>query len=85
MNVIWLGWHGLLEDCWTLQERGLLAPAERVLMEDLIALTEKPVRFTLDLDQEQHGAQVFRALLDELQEGLNLAARVRARIWAAKR
>jgi hypothetical protein len=28
---------------------------------------------------------VLRALLDELQEGPNLAARVKARIWAAKR
>jgi hypothetical protein len=61
---------------------------------------EKPVRFTLDLDQAHHtflkgfavecgagtgGAQVLRALLDELQEGPNLSARVKARIWAAKR
>lgn len=60
---------------------------------------EKPVRFTLDLDQERHaflksfalecgagvgGAQVMRALLDELREGANLPMRVRARIWAAK-
>lgn len=60
----------------------------------------KPVRFTLDLDQDRHaflkgfalecgagvgGAQVLRALLDELAEGPNLAARVKARIWAAKR
>lgn len=58
---------------------------------------EKPVRFTLDLDQERHaflkrfalecgagvgGAQVLRALLDELREGANLPVRVRARIWA---
>jgi hypothetical protein len=61
---------------------------------------EKPVRFTLDLDQERHaflkafalecgtgvgGAQVMRALLDELREGAGLPMRVRARIWAAKR
>ena len=61
---------------------------------------EKPVRFTLDLDQERHaflkafalecgagvgGAQVMRALLDELQEGSNLPMRVKARIWAANK
>jgi hypothetical protein len=40
-NVIALGWHELLEDWWALLERGLLAPAERVLMEDLIAFTEE--------------------------------------------
>jgi hypothetical protein len=59
---------------------------------------EKPVRFTLDLDQDRHaflktfalecgpgvgGAQVLRALLDELREGSNLPVRVKARIWAA--
>jgi len=61
---------------------------------------EKPVRFTLDLDQERHaflkqfalecgagvgGSQVLRALIDELREGSNLPVRVRARIWGAKR
>ncbi len=40
-EVIWLGWHELLEDWWALLERGLLAPAERVLMEDLMAFAEK--------------------------------------------
>lgn len=57
---------------------------------------EKPVRITLDLDQATHralrqfaadtgpgvsAAKVLRALLAELDEGPNLAARVRARIW----
>lgn len=61
---------------------------------------EKPVRFTLDLDQDRHaflktfalecgagvgGAQVLRALLDELREGANLPTRVKARIWAANK
>lgn len=61
---------------------------------------EKPVRFTLDLDQIHHqflktfaaqtgpgagGAQVLRALLDELEANPNLANRVRTRIWEAKR
>ncbi len=40
-KVIGLGWHELLEDWWGLLERGLLAPAERVLMEDLIAFAEE--------------------------------------------
>jgi hypothetical protein len=40
-KVIGLGWHELLEDWWALLERGLLAPAERVLMEDLTAFTEE--------------------------------------------
>jgi hypothetical protein len=40
-NVIALGWHELIEDWWTLLERGLLAPAERVLIEDLIAFAEE--------------------------------------------
>lgn len=56
----------------------------------------KPVRMTLDLDQATHrmlrdfaadsgagvsAAKVLRALLAELAEGPNLAARIRARIW----
>jgi hypothetical protein len=40
-KVVGLGWHELLEDWWALLERGLLAPAERVLIEDLIAFTER--------------------------------------------
>src|SRR5258705_7283019 len=40
-QVIALGWHELIEDWWTLLERGVLAPAEQVLMEDLIAFTEQ--------------------------------------------
>ena len=36
-----LGWHELIEDWWALLERGLLAPAERVLMNDLIVFTEE--------------------------------------------
>lgn len=40
-QVVALGWHELLEDWWALLERGLLAPAERVLMEDLVAFAEE--------------------------------------------
>lgn len=56
---------------------------------------EKPVRFTLDLDRAHHqflkkytsdieargASQVMRALLDELRDDPQLAARVRDRIW----
>jgi hypothetical protein len=55
---------------------------------------EKPVRFTLDLDRQQHrflkeqavgidadASQVLRALLDELRDDPALATRVRDRIW----
>lgn len=60
----------------------------------------KPVRVTLDLDEDRHAflkrfaadsgpgvgsARVLRALLDELAEDPDLAARVRTRIWAEKR
>jgi hypothetical protein len=40
-RVVALGWHELLEDWWSLLERGVLAPAERVLVEDLIAMAEE--------------------------------------------
>jgi hypothetical protein len=40
-TVVALGWHELMNDWWGLLERGLLAPAERVLMEDLIAFSEE--------------------------------------------
>jgi hypothetical protein len=40
-RVVALGWHELFGDWWALLERGLLAPAERVLMEDLIAFAEE--------------------------------------------
>ena len=40
-QLVALGWHDLLEDWWALLERGLLAPAEQVLMEDLVAFTEE--------------------------------------------
>lgn len=59
---------------------------------------EKPVRFTLDLDRDRHrflksyaddieadgASQVMRALLDELRDDPELAARVRARIWQVR-
>lgn len=55
----------------------------------------KPVRFTLDLDQDDHrwlktyaaqiqatgAAEVVRAVLAEMRDNPHLADRVRARIW----
>lgn len=67
---------------------------------DRIPRPPKDVRFTLDLTEDRHtflkrfaeesgagvrASQVMRALLDELAEDPNLAARTRARIWASKR
>ena len=57
----------------------------------------KPVRVTIDLDADRYrtlqafrgtqitAAAVFRAFLDELNEDNELAARIAARIWAAKK
>jgi hypothetical protein len=56
---------------------------------------EKPVRFTLDLDRNRHkflknyateieargASEIMRAMLDELRDDPELAARVRARVW----
>jgi hypothetical protein len=39
-RIVSLGWHELLEDWWALLERGMLAPAERVLTEDLFGFAE---------------------------------------------
>ena len=36
-----LGWHELLQSWWKLLERGLLAPAERLLVEDLVGFAEE--------------------------------------------
>jgi hypothetical protein len=40
-RVLHLGWHDVLGDWWALLERGLLSPAEAVLIEDLAGLTEE--------------------------------------------
>lgn len=57
----------------------------------------KPIRVTIDLDPDRYrtlqafrgkqitAAAVFRAFLDELEDSNELAARISARIWAAKR
>lgn len=60
---------------------------------------EKPVRFTLDLDYEDHrflrefvgtagaggsAAVIMRTLLGELRDDPDLQARIRARIWDSK-
>jgi hypothetical protein len=40
-RVASLGWHDLLQSWWRLLERGLLAPAERLLIEDLVGFAEE--------------------------------------------
>lgn len=40
-RVVHLGWHDLLQSWWRLLERGVLAPAERLLIEDLAAFAEE--------------------------------------------
>jgi hypothetical protein len=71
-KVIQLGWHELLEDWWTLLERELLAPAERVLMEDLIAFVEEHfahlLPFTTLGRAGEHGLRRQRRLMALLRE-----------------
>jgi hypothetical protein len=93
---------GLRRGMGTVQDRPAAAasPSPPTAGVTLPPRPEKPVRFTLDLDQDRHaflksfalecgagvgGAQVLRALLDELREGSNLPVRVKARIWAASK
>jgi hypothetical protein len=76
-KVIGLGWHELLEDWWALLERGLLAPAERVLMEDLIAFTEQHfahlLPFTTLGRAGEHDLRRQRRLMALLREATGLA------------
>jgi len=75
-KVIPLGWHELLEDWWTLLERELLAPAERVLMEDLIAFVEEHfahlLPFTTLGRAGEHGLRRQRRLMALLREATGL-------------
>ena len=75
-KVIALGWHELLEDWWALLERGLLAPAERVLIEDLIALTEEHfaglLPFTTLGRAGEHDLRRQRRLMALLREATGL-------------
>ena len=76
-KVVQLGWHELLEDWWTLLERGLLGPAERVLMEDLVAFTEEHfpglLPFTTLGRAGEHELRRQRRLMSVLREATGLA------------
>ncbi len=89
------GWHGKNVSDMTEAEMQAMAGATPA---GPPPRPEKPVRFTLDLDQAQHtflktwaahrgvgGAQVMRALLQELEDNPDLAVRIRTRAQAAKR
>lgn len=75
-EVIGLGWHELLEDWWALVERGLLAPAERVLVEDLIAFAEEHfphlLPFTTLGRAGEHDLRSQRRLMALLREATGL-------------
>ena len=75
-KLVALGWHELLEDWWALLERGLLAPAERVLMEDLIAFTEEHfarlLPFTTLGRAGEHDLRRQRRLMALLREATGL-------------
>ena len=76
-RVIPLGWHDLLEDWWALLERGLLAPAEQVLMEDLVAFTEERfphlLPFTTLGRAGEHDLRRQRRLVALLREATGIA------------
>jgi hypothetical protein len=74
-----LGWHELIEDWWALLERGLLAPAERVLMDDLIAFTEAHFAHLLPFtnlgragENDQRRQRRLVALMKEVVPGCNV-------------
>lgn len=73
-----LGSHELLDDWWALLERGLLAPAEQVLMEDLIALAEEHfahlLPFTTLRRAGAHDLRLRRRLVALLREATGLGS-----------
>lgn len=75
-KVIGLGWHELLEDWWALLERRLLAPAERVLMEDLVAFAEEHfarlLPFTTPGRAGEHDLRRQRRLMALLREATGI-------------
>ena len=76
-KVVSLGWHEVLEDWWALLEHGLLAPAERVLVEDLVAFTEEHfphlLPFTTLGRAGEHGLRRQRRLVALLREATGIA------------
>lgn len=76
-SVVALGWHELLEDWWSLLERELLAPAERVLVQDLIAFGEDHfphlLPFTTLVRAGDHVLRRQRRLMAVLREAMGIA------------
>ena len=75
-RVVALGWHELLGDWWALLESGLLAPAERVLVEDLFALAEEHfahlLPFTTLRRAGEHDLRLRRRLVALLRQATGL-------------
>jgi len=78
-EVISLGWHELIEDWWALLERGLLGPAEKVLMDDLIAFAEEHFAHLLPYttlgragDNDQRRQRRLAAVMKEALPGSNI-------------
>jgi hypothetical protein len=75
-RVVALGWHDLLEDWWSLLERNLLGPAERVVMEDLIAFGEEHfpqlLPFTTLIRAGEHQLRRQRRLMAALREATGI-------------
>ncbi len=71
-----IGWHDLLEDWWALLERGLLGPAERVLMDDLIVFAEEHfdhlLPFTTLARAGEHELRRQRRLMAVLREATGI-------------
>jgi hypothetical protein len=78
-EVTSLGWHELIEDWWALLERGLLAPAEKMLMDDFIAFTEEHFAHLLPFttlgragENDQRRQRRLMALMKEVVPGGNV-------------
>lgn len=75
-RVVHLGWHDLLQAWWRLLERGLLNPAERLLIEDLAAFTEEHfphlLPFSTLLEAGDHPLRRQRRLMALLRQATGI-------------